>query len=407
VHIVVVTAYYPTPEQVFSGTFVREQVRALARAHQVTVIRPVPKKTSQIFAPDPPPEQEETWTVYRPRFVNPLQNWFLMLLSYLYSLFACSRQIDWSTVDVVHAHVAYPSGFAATWLARYYRKPFVLTEHAGNFRRWINLSLYRRVLVHWTIKKARYVLPVSQALRRNMEREGILGYFAVVPNVINTDLFCPLDASPHQYQTGDTLRLLWIGGSVPLYIERKGGPELLQAIALARPRLKQPLRLSLVVSGGARAMCETLALRLGVFDCCEFLGTLSNQEVRDQMQQHDALVLASHSESFGVVLIEAMACGKPVIATRCGGPSEVVTPETGILIPPGDIAALADAIVQMAETLAQYDPAHLVTYAHEWFGPEAVLRSLNEVYAMACSPSNGTGNGTENTTSNETSRWKQ
>lgn len=383
-HIVVITAYYPTPEQVFSGTFVREQVRALTRHHKVTVIRPVPKKTSQIFAPDPPPEQEETWTVYRPRFVNPLQNWFLMLLSYLYSLFACSRQIDWSTVDVVHAHVAYPSGFAATWLARYYRKPFVLTEHAGNFKWLIHLALYRRVLIHWTIKQACSVLPVSRALQRNIEQEGILGNFAVIPNIINTEVFHPVEPVEHPPgQADDPFRLLWIGGSVPRYIDRKGGPELLQAIALALPRLKQPFRLSLVVSDGARAICETLALRLGIFDCCDFLGTLSNLEVRDQMQQHDALVLASHSESFGVVLIEAMACGKPVIATRCGGPSEVVTPETGILIPPGDIAALADAIVQMAETLHEYDPTRIAAYARERFGPDAVVQSLEHAYEEA------------------------
>jgi glycosyltransferase involved in cell wall biosynthesis len=384
VHIVVFTAYYPTPEQIFSGTFVREQVGALARHHQVTVIRPIEKPVRQLFSPISGPQQDENWSVYFPHYIAPPPRRieYIPGLSQIYAAFACSRGIDWSSVDIVHAHVPYPSGFAAVWLARYYRKPLVLTEHSGDFKRSISLSLHRRVLIHWTIRQALITMPVSKSLQRNIEREGILANFTVVPNVVNVDIFHPQESSlPRE---NNTFSLLWIGGATSSYIERKGGPELLQAIALARPRLKKTLRFSLVVSSVARAMCETLALRLGIFDCCEFLGTLSNLEVRNQMQQHDALVLASHSESFGVVLIEAMACGKPVIATRCGGPSEIVTPETGILIPPGDVEAMAETIVQMSETVDTYDPARIAAYTKETFGPEAVVQKLNGIYAEAC-----------------------
>ncbi len=381
-HIVVLTAYYPIPEQIFSGTFVREQVGALARHHQVTVIRPVEKPVRQLFSPLSSPQQDENWCVYFPHYINPPPRRieYPMCLSYIYAAFAGSHSIDWSTVDIIHAHVTYPAGLVAVLLARYYHKPVVLTEHTGRFKGRVK-KLYHRTLIHWTMKQVQKVIVVSSVLQRRIEHERIVANFAVVPNMVNTDVFYPVlrPSAPE----GEEFHLLWVGGALESYILNKGAPELLQAIALARPRLKKTLRFSLVVSEGARVMCETLALRLGIFDCCKFLGTLSNLEVRDQMQQHDALVLASHSESFGVVLIEAMACGKPVIATRCGGPAEIVTPETGILIPPGDVEAMAEAIVQMSETVDTYDPARIAAYTKETFGPEAVVQKLNRVYAEA------------------------
>lgn len=381
-HIVIVTAYYPTEKQIFSGTFVREQVKALSRRHKVTVIHPEPKPTRDFFVPDPPPKTDDTWLVYRPRYIEPFRNWFLMLLSYIGCVFACSQKIDWATVDIVHAHVSYPSGFAATLLARYYKKPVVVTEHTGRFKSWIQ-AWHRRVVVHWTMKQAQRVMVVSRVLQQRIEQEGIVANFAVVPNIVNVEVFHPAPQIPPM--SSDVFRLIWVGGTTEAYIANKGAPELLQAIAQAIPRMRKQLRLSLVVSDEARAMCETLALRLGIFEHCTFLRTLTNLEIRDQMQQHDALVMASYSESFGVVLIEAMACGKPVIATRCGGPSEIVTPETGLLVPPGDIDALADAIVQMSETVHTYAAERIAAYAHHHFGPDAVVPSLLRVYECASS----------------------
>jgi glycosyltransferase involved in cell wall biosynthesis len=262
-----------------------------------------------------------------------------------------------------------------------HHKPFVLTEHAGDFAGWI-APYSRRLLVHWTIKQADCVMPVSHALQRNIERAGMAASFTVVPNIINTRMFHPAD-TPRDGEN-PAFHLLWLGGYVKNYWVRKGGPELLHAIALARPHIPQGVRLTLIVDGPARVVSEVLAQRLGILDICTFPGMMKNIEVRDWIQRCDAVIMTSRSESFGVVLIEAMGCGKPVIATRCGGPQEVVTSKTGILVPPRDVQAMADAVVQMAQTYQTYDAHQIASYVDSTFGPQAVVRRLNQVYADVC-----------------------
>jgi glycosyltransferase involved in cell wall biosynthesis len=203
----------------------------------------------------------------------------------------------------------------------------------------------------------------------------------VVPNIINTDMFYPV--SQPDRTPDEPLRLLWIGGKLSSYIIRKGAVELLMALAQVRSQRSRHVCLTAVVGGEGQSMCELLAHRLGVLDLCTFTGVLPNTEVRDQMQQCDTLVMASHRESFGVVLIEAMSCGKPVIATRCGGPEEVVTPETGLLVDPGDVAGLAAALVQMAETVHTYDAQQIAAYAQAHYGPQAIVQQLEQVYHEA------------------------
>jgi glycosyltransferase involved in cell wall biosynthesis len=248
----------------------------------------------------------------------------------------------------------------------------------GDVDTWLS-SLPRHITIHWTIKQAARLLTVSKTLQRRIERHGIVARAAMsLPNVFDPTLFHP-DPSYHR-EPASPLHLLWVGGFKPDYYRRKGGPDLLHAVALAYPHLKQAICLTLIGGGPARGECETLARNLGIADTCHFLGELPYTQVRDQMQHCDALVLASLSESFGAVIIEAMACGKPVIATRCGGPEEIVTPETGLLIEPGDKQALAEAIIELSTTIEAYDPEHIVAHVYRHYHPERVANKLTHVY---------------------------
>jgi teichuronic acid biosynthesis glycosyltransferase TuaC len=95
------------------------------------------------------------------------------------------------------------------------------------------------------------------------------------------------------------------------------------------------------------------------------------------------VVLPSRRESFGAVLIEAMACGTPVVATRCGGPEEVVTPDVGRLVPPNDSAALTAALAEVLDHPDVYDRATLRRSALQRFGVRTVGARLADQYAAA------------------------
>jgi glycosyltransferase involved in cell wall biosynthesis len=98
------------------------------------------------------------------------------------------------------------------------------------------------------------------------------------------------------------------------------------------------------------------------------------------MRQSSLVVLPSRAESFGSVLVEALACGTPVVSTRSGGPEDIVRDEVGKLVPSEDPAALADAIATILAERARYQPARLREYALRRFGWESVTAQTFDVY---------------------------
>ena len=101
------------------------------------------------------------------------------------------------------------------------------------------------------------------------------------------------------------------------------------------------------------------------------------------MAESAVVVLPSRAESFGAVLVEALACGTPVVATRCGGPEDIVTPEVGELVPVGDPDALATALGDALRESGRRDPARLRAYALEHFGWDSIVDRIHEIYRQA------------------------
>ena len=130
---------------------------------------------------------------------------------------------------------------------------------------------------------------------------------------------------------------------------------------------------------------EELRLRnltgdLNLQDRISFAGKQPFTELVRQMQRSAALILPSRAESLGMVLVEALACGTPVVATRCGGPEDIVNEQVGILVPPEDPEALANGIEHVLDHRMDYDPVKLRAHALENFGLESVGARLAHVY---------------------------
>src|SRR5262249_51166379 len=139
----------------------------------------------------------------------------------------------------------------------------------------------------------------------------------------------------------------------------KGFLHVVQAARLLRQRGLNRFDVFLGGDGGLRGSLERSVREWGLSGHCHFLGWLSPAEVLEQMRACDAYVLPSLAETFGIVVAEAMACGKPVIATRCGGPESFVTPESGTLVPPAAPPALADAMQQFMAQRFKHDPVRI------------------------------------------------
>lgn len=380
--VLFMTAWYPTTGQPVAGVFVREHAKAVSLHDDVVVVHlagcdPGVRGLWRIER-ETDPELTEGIPTYRVRHGRPAPKTGLPL--YVASAWAAYRRVllDGFAPDVIHAHV-FHAGFPAVLLGRRHGIPVVVTEHFTGFPRGL-LSRRDVRLARFTFQNAHRVLPVSLALQRSIEGYGIHARFVVVPNAVDTDLFYPAD--PKRRRDGPK-RLLFVGLMARGHV--KGVPQLLEALARVQRR---DWHLDLVGDGVARQEYEDWAARLGLGDMVTFHGLQTKAEVARRMREADLLVVPSYWETFSVVAAEALVSGLPVVATRCGGPEELVSPDSGALVRPGDTAELATALIESLDK-EPGDWGAFAQRARERFGPEAVGARLHSIYRSVMAPTVG------------------
>jgi teichuronic acid biosynthesis glycosyltransferase TuaC len=274
--------------------------------------------------------------------------------------------------DLVQAHGALNAGVAAWAIRRRWGTPYILTEHStafaqGRLRRW------ERDLVNRVIGGAQHCLAVSPQLAELLTAQYPGSRWQYLPNPLG-EVFLTADTAATRREAGE----LFVFISVARLSPEKGHARLIEAFAEAFGG-DPGTRLRLAGDGPMRAELERLCVTRGVARQVDFLGLLPSEAVRDELAAADAFVLASDVETFGVAVIEALACGRPVIVTASGGPDHLVTATNGMLIPPRDLTALRNALSRMRREADQYDSAAIRVEALRLYGPEAFARRFAEI----------------------------
>lgn len=263
--------------------------------------------------------------------------------------------------DLVHGHF-YDAAGPTLLLARRLGVPFVLTEHSI-------LARPLTPLEQCAFREAARVMPVSRMLQRSLESSGLEARYEVVPNVVDLASFSP---APHPVRP--IKRLV----AVTRMTEIKGVPDLLEALRLLQPR-RQDWTCDLIGGGERGDDYRALAARLGL-NRVVFRGELRRPEVAAALRDSDLFVLASRIETFSVATIEAMACGLPAVVTACGGPEELVGPDSGVIVPKEDPAKLAEALDRTLSNLDRFRPDEIAKGVAGRFSAEVVGARLREIY---------------------------
>lgn len=382
--VLIVTSWYPGISHPVSGIFVHEQAVVLSRYYDVRVlVIEFPRRQDLMrgkFQLGAMREERDGLVIQRMSGLPPLP--YLSPLIYAtYALMAQqgfqAMQRDWGKPDLIHAHVVLPCGWLGVKIGEYDNIPVILTEHSGPFSMHVD-TVRKKKLVQKTFHQARRIVVVSPALLQNIRSFCDPRTVKVIGNLIRSEYFTPLTTADaaNIKAPSNALRLL----SIALLSENKGVNYLLDAMHILQKRHNNVFELVIGGDGPARHQLEGQAHRLGIARHCRFLGLLDREMTRHWMQRCDLFILPSLHETFGIVIGEALACGKPVIATRCGGPEFIVTPETGELVEPANAQALADAIERWMQQRHHYDPAVIRASVVERFGEEAFLRNLAAVY---------------------------
>lgn len=384
--VLVVTSTFPSSREPTRGVFVLERVRRMAKRCEVVVVAPVPWFPLNRWIRSgrhgvPLVEMHGELTVYHPRFFSiPRYAKFLDAFLYFVSILAFTWRLRRSfRFEVIDAHFAFPDGVAAALLARTFRCPVVVTLRGTIVR----LSGYRlhRPQLRWVLRRANRIVAVSESLARvavslGVPREAV----RVIPNGVDANVFKPMERIVARRQTGlpeDRPILLTVAG---LY-EGKGQQmviEILPALLERHPRLLYVMVGNPRPGEGYRRRLGLAASRAGLRDHVYFAGARPHGELAGWFNGADVTVLATRSEGWPNVLLESLACGTPVVATRVGGTSEIVRDaRDGFLVPYGDMKALTAALLQALD--ARWDRAALSRRAHGFDWEETVDRALDEL----------------------------
>ena len=348
--ILTLSSLFPNPIRPGHGIFVETRLRHLVASGQVEarVIAPVPWFPLQharlgdyaAYAKVPAAETRCGIRVLHPRFpVLPKigMNVSPMLLAAAVRP-AIKRMIDEGfDFDLIDAHYFYPDGVAAAMLARHFNKPLVITARGSDITLFPHYAVPRK-LIKWAARRADAVITVCNALRDEVIALGIEpAKVTSLRNGVDLELFQPVERASVRARLQLThFTLLAVGHLVPVKA---------QHVAVAALALLPEVRLLIAGNGSERGALLQLAHDKGVADRVSFLGALPQAELRDYYGAADALVLPSEREGWANVLLEAMACGTPVVASRVWGTPEVVAaPEAGLLMQERTPQGLADAV---------------------------------------------------------------
>lgn len=341
------------------GIFVETRLRYLlaSGALSAKVVAPVPWFFSSNpafgeyagFARTPRQEFRNGIDVYHPRYLLMPK---LGMSTAPYSIAAgvsgllAQVQRDGFDFDLIDAHYFYPDGIAAVMLGKRLKKPVIITA------RGTDLSLipkYRlpRAMIQWAVREAAAMITVCAALKTTLVELGADDRkVTVLRNGVDLVRFAPGDRDTQRRGLNLTTRTLL---SVGHLIERKGHDIVIKALALM-----ENTHLLIVGAGPEEAALRRIAADLGVASRVRLVGAVEQQALKDYYGAADALVLASSREGWANVLLEAMACGTPVVASDVWGTPEVVAaPEAGVLMKERTPQALATAVEQLFSHLPE------------------------------------------------------
>lgn len=383
--VVLVTTFYPNANEPARAVFVENLAIALSSLLPLQIIAPVP------LAPPvgrwrrqhtlPRKESRKGMPVEHPRFVVVPRMGVLTGMTYALGILApLARLARKHPRLVVHAHCAYPDGVGVAVASRLLGLPYVVTCHGSD----LNVYSHRPGLsaqIGWALRGAARVIAVSEGLQRRAAhlmgptraaRVSTIPCAAVNAEVFNVNSDRRLLRSTLGIPA-DAKVVVFIGELVPI----KGVDILIDAWGhLASSRRLHPADALMIIGTGREE--AALRRRAGVSGShVRFLGTLSQPELATWLRAADLLCLPSHNEGTPNVVIEALASGVPVVASRVGAiPVMVQHGRTGFVVDPGDPRALAEALRQ---ALSQHWDESAIAASVEGFTWPQIAKSNAEL----------------------------
>lgn len=395
----VFTTLYPSAAMPNHGVFVENRLRAFLKSYDadVKVVAPVPwfPFKGNVFgqygrwARVPRQEARHGIDVYHPRYFIPpkaAMHWApSALAASLKEAIKALRRNGWD-LDFIDAHYFYPDGVAAAQVAHEIKKPLVITARGSDITLLPSFSGPREKIVN-AANKADAIITVSEGLKEALVGLGApLKKIQTLRNGVDLDTFKPDDRERIRRDMALDGSVI---ASVGHLIDRKGHDIVIEA-------LKSISGATLLIAGEGpqRKALEALAKTAGVTDRVRFLGAVPHEQLKNIYNAADVLALASSREGWPNVLLEAMACGTPCVATKAAGREVICDPSAGRVVEERTPAAFANAISDLLQTSSDRAMTREYAKGYSWddtvAGMKVTFDSLTERYSahqgVACKP---------------------
>lgn len=374
-------SWYPSAIEPFNGDFIQRHAQAVSVFHDIDVLHVIKDDKGSLTRNVKVVNQKkgklaETIVYYFHLLQKlPFLGRFFSELKYR-SVFQQQIKIyiqKNGKPDVVHLHVSMRAGIVALWLQKKYGIPYVLTEHSSIFLpeadvKFSDLSRYYRRSIQKVIKGAAAITVVSKHLRSALKAFVPGKKIEVIPNVVNTEIFMPA-AKSH----GPVLRFVHASS-----LDANKNPEgILAAFAILKNTLPT---FSLDIFGPQNLRLQNMVAALGLQELVKLHGEVAQPVLAEYMQRADALILFSRYETFGCVVIEASACGTPVIVSKIPAMEEIVKEGFNGLVVQRTPEALASALQRLAENEIVFNSAAIAAQAKERFSYATVSAAFSAFY---------------------------
>ena len=390
--ILVFTTLFPNHIQPNSALFVMQRMRHFAKLPgcEIKVVAPVPYYPPGLSGSKLAPFRQikkyeiiEGIAIYHPRFflAPKLSMPFHGLSLFVASVILIRRIHKDFPFGLIDAHYIYPDGFAAVLLGAVLRKPVVLSARGSDINQFSGFRTIRTML-RFALKKAQRIISVCQALKQEMEKLGCdSGKIKVIPNGVDVSKFNILDKKKCRNLLEIPLQARVIL-SVGSLILRKGFDVLIRAMSIVHER-RQDVILYILGDGAMKNALEALVKEKGLTGQINLVGEKPNEELGLWYNAADVFCLASSREGWANVIMEALACGCPVVATNVYGAPEIITsPKVGRLVEQSP-KALAEGILDVLSTEWKRGSIRAHVASRDWM---VVAREVEDVFKNCAPP---------------------